>query len=203
MHFDRDDIQAVETLARNTIARGPFDADTKSQISIGKNTIGVSYRRAPNVPIGGDLGVSELRGDFDFLGSQEILIRSHGARLPENDASFEHCVGVIAHEVVHSLQVGLLSDQQLHIAIEANKYVKLNPNCPDCYASYIGCCVELPAHAAMIAFSLRDSSSNGFDVSAQKSEFYQYFEAKLKASKTGHETLEHILERARCIHANF
>ncbi|MBL4646663.1 MAG: hypothetical protein JKY99_09440 [Rhizobiales bacterium] len=196
MQFSACDIIAIETFAKDVIGRSPHGPD-KSKIKIGTNTFPVSFKRPHSLPQSGTLGEHDLRGEFSWT-NKEIQIRSFQCTLPNNEESFEHCVGVIVHELVHALQFNNLSEEQKQEAIDCAKDAK---NCPECYAKYLTCEVELPAHAAMIAFSLRKKPGDDFDQLAPKTSFFQYFSEKLGKSPEKAAALSCLLSRAKNIHS--
>jgi len=130
---------------------------------------------------------------------KDIQVGCGGVRIPPGPAAFEHVVCVVGHEALHAVQHSYFPQEKID---EASALSKRADRSADDYEAYITCDVELPAHAVMIALALRASQPDDFDVAAQGTSIYRYFERRLADAQRKDETLHRLVDTARMMHPN-
>lgn len=193
--FDKGDVLALEAYARALRAKTAF-APPASNLIVGGVNIPI---QTTNNPPPRALKDDELRANYRPR-SGKIELECGGVTFPNTLAALDHIVGVLGHEALHGLQASSFSPA---LIAQAEELAKAARRSADDYAAYLGCEVELPAHAVMIALELRRLDPADFNAHAKTTAIYAYFVGKLTGASAANRLLADLIAEARAMHARF
>ncbi|WP_299208312.1 hypothetical protein [uncultured Tateyamaria sp.] len=195
------DFKAIESFVRKHVIGRNAYGPSMEEVTIQGESCKVRFTKPRYGTVTPEFGLTDIKGDYSPR-EGEILFRSLGYRVGKSDHACEHCGGVIAHEAIHALQQRMLSPKDFESGLQAaNNRKEEARDYPERYADYVSSALELPAHAAMIAFSMREHDPSAFDSAALKCTFYYYFENRLDGSDRKELILSDILAEAKRQHS--
>lgn len=188
------DLTSLITVAAAVQKRTAWDASQYS-LEVNVQSIPVSIV-LPDQDAGDENDDCYLRANY-FDIEKNIQLKCAGKKLSKTTVALEHIIAVIGHEALHAIQYSHFKTEQIKTAESLGKAAK---NSPNDYAEYLGCSVELPAHAIMIALALRDEDPTNFFTSAKSTAKYGYIKERLCGASKKDSILTTLVEKAKEMH---